>query len=53
MKYNDLASLSILQVLPDAGHHIYADQWKMFNNEVNKACEWSDRNPTTTSGEEK
>ena len=31
-----------VQAIPDAGHHVYADQSEEFNREVNAACQWSE-----------
>ena len=31
-----------VRAIPDAGHHVYADQSEEFNREVNAACQWSE-----------
>ena len=33
-----------VRAIPDAGHHVYADQSEEFNREVNAACQWSEQN---------
>ena len=33
-----------VRAIPDAGHHVYADQSEEFNKEVNAACQWSEEN---------
>ena len=41
-----------VRAIPDAGHHVYADQSEEFNKEVNAACQWSDENAEKVAGDE-
>lgn len=36
-------------VIPGASHHVYADQSRLFNREVELACKWSDQKDISDS----
>lgn len=45
-KFLRFGSYVDIQVIPDAGHHVYADQPDAFNYAVDKICQMEDRKMT-------